>query len=77
MSDSCESVSFDYPRGRKSWTGNHLDANLLIDAVLFVLDILLELLQSICVRCGAVSLEYCDVTVMNVKSIIAIPLFVD
>lgn len=63
MSDSCDRVSFHRARGRKSWTSNHLDANLLVDAVLLILDVLLKLLQCVRVRRGAIGLQYCDVTV--------------
>lgn len=46
---------------------NHLHADLLIDATLFVLDILLELLEGGRVGGGAVGLEYCDITAVDVS----------
>lgn len=41
---------------------NHLHTNLFVHACLFILDILLELLQRLCVGGRAVGLEYCDIT---------------
>lgn len=54
-------------RGPDSWIDNYLYAYLLIDAALFVLDILLELLEGGRVGGGAVGLEYRDITAAGVS----------
>lgn len=63
MSDSCSEYELrSGSRGQNSLVDNYFHTNLLIDAGLFIIDILLELLEGICVRSGAVGLEYRDIT---------------
>lgn len=67
MSDSWARVSSRVQGVRDSWMDIHLHADLLVDAVLLVPDILLELLEGSCVWGGAVGLKYCDVSEEDVS----------